>query len=72
MAPRGIEIPGGERTAATIGLGLSLSLEADVVVVRTISDQIKGSADKFLLACINSLLCFVYVHSLSSQSFAAQ
>lgn len=72
MSPRGIEIPGGKRTAATIGLGLSLSLEADVVVVRTISDQIKGSTDKFLLACINSLLCFAYVHSLSSWSFAAQ
>lgn len=43
-----------------------------VVVVRTISDQIKGPTDKFLLACINSLLCFVYVHSLSSQSFGAQ
>lgn len=55
-----------------MGLGLSLSLEADVVVVRTVCDQIKGSTDKFLLACISSLLCFVYVHSLSSQSFPAQ
>lgn len=71
-APRRIIIPGGERTAATMGLGLSLSLEADVVVVRTVFDQIKGSTDKFLLACISSLLCFVYVHSLSSQSFPAQ
>lgn len=72
MAPVEIEIPGAERTTATIGLGLSLSVEAGVVVARTISDQIKGSTDKFLLACISSLLCFVYVHSLSSQSFAAQ
>lgn len=69
-SPVGIEIPGGERTGATEGLALCLSLEAGVVVVGTISDQIKGSTDKLLLACISSLLCFV--HSLSSQSFAAQ
>lgn len=49
---------------------LCLSLEVSVLVVETISDQIKGSTDKLLLACISSFLCVV--HSLSSQSFAAQ
>lgn len=42
--PVGIEIPGGERSAATESLALCLSLAAGVVVVRTISDQIKSKA----------------------------